>query len=363
VRWHAMGGRYTVCLAVAHTLLIIWGYAVQDHTNVVHQTTSLVLTYPDVLMATVALGILVAVGITSARAARRRLRYETWHFIHLYTYLAVALAFSHQFATGASFIFDATARVLWAGMYIAVAALLLWFRVAMPIYHGLTRKLTVAGVVRESSDIVSVYITGRRLDAYGAEPGQFFRWRFLTSNLWWAANPYSLSAAPRHDMLRITVRMAGDHSRALASLKPGTKVWAEGPYGGFTSALRTNPKVLLIAGGVGISPVRALLESLPARRGDLTLIYRASTEDGLALRSEIDNIAAARHAHVHYLVGDRRSDMAGWLDPANLRVLVPDLTRHDVFICGPDGLVSSVTQSLRTAGVARARIHNESFTF
>ena len=103
-RWHASIGRYTVCLAVAHTLLIIWGYAVTAHTNVVSQTTTLVLSYPDVLMATVSLGLLVMVGTVSARAARKRLRYETWHLLHLYTYLAVALAFSHQFATGADFV-------------------------------------------------------------------------------------------------------------------------------------------------------------------------------------------------------------------------------------------------------------------
>jgi predicted ferric reductase len=362
-RWHAMGGRYTVSLAVAHTLLIIWGYAVSAHTSVVHQTASFILTYPDVLMATVALGLLIAVGIASARAARRRLRYETWHFIHLYTYLAVALVFSHQFATGASFVSDATARLAWSAMYIVVAAALLWFRLVMPIYHGLSRQLRVVSVVAEAPDVVSVSVTGRRLDAFGAEPGQFFRWRFLTRQLWWAANPYSLSAAPRPDLLRITVRVAGEHSRALRDLTPGTRVWAEGPYGGFTAALRTRAKVLLIAGGVGISPVRALIESIPARPGDLTVIYRASTEDDLVLRREIDQIAAARGARVHYLVGSRSSDAGVWLAPVNLRRLVPGLERHDVFLCGPDGLVDTVRGSLRAAGVARSHIHNESFEF
>ena len=70
-RWHGMGGRYTVSLAVAHTLLIIWGYAVTAHTGLVDQTTSLLTTYPDVLMGTVALGLLVGVGIASARARGR----------------------------------------------------------------------------------------------------------------------------------------------------------------------------------------------------------------------------------------------------------------------------------------------------
>src|SRR5215469_12562780 len=103
-RWHAMGGLYTVGLVVAHALLITWGYAVTAHTNVVSQTKTLLLSYPDVLMATVGGLLLVGVGIASARAARRRLRYETWYYLHFYTYLAVALAFSHQFASGAEFI-------------------------------------------------------------------------------------------------------------------------------------------------------------------------------------------------------------------------------------------------------------------
>ena len=78
-RWHSMGGRYTVGLVVAHGLLIIWGYAVTAHTDVVSQTATLLLSYPDVLMATVAGLLLVGVGVVSARAARRRLRYETWY--------------------------------------------------------------------------------------------------------------------------------------------------------------------------------------------------------------------------------------------------------------------------------------------
>src|SRR4051794_21340512 len=103
-RWHARGGRYTVSLVVAHGLLITWGYAVTAHTNVVSQTKTLLLSYPGVLMATVAGLLLVGVGVVSARAARRRMRYETWYYLHFYTFLAIALAFSHQFATGAEFV-------------------------------------------------------------------------------------------------------------------------------------------------------------------------------------------------------------------------------------------------------------------
>jgi predicted ferric reductase len=362
-RWHAMGGRYTVSLAVAHTLLIIWGYAVTAHTNVIHQTTSLVLTYPDVLMGTVALFLLVGVGIASARAARRRLSYETWHFIHLYTYLAVALAFSHQFSTGADFIANANARWLWSALYIVVGGLLVWYRLITPLRAAARHQLRVAGVHRENADVVSVYVTGQHLDELGTEAGQFFRWRFLTRELWWASNPYSLSAAPRPDMLRVTVKVAGSHSAALLTLKPGTKVLAEGPYGAFIASRRKRRKVLLLAGGVGITPLRALFETLPGDPGDVTMIYRANTSDDLVLREELDWIARDRGATVHYLLGPPRRGTRDHLSAQRLTKLVPDLAERDVFLCGPEPMMAAAQAGLREAGVRRRHIHHESFTF
>jgi predicted ferric reductase len=363
VRWHAMGGRYTVCLAVAHTLLIIWGYAVTAHTNVIHQTASLVLTYPDVLMATVATVLLVAVGITSARAARRRLSYETWHFIHLYTYLAIALAFSHQFSTGADFIDNTTARWLWSAMYLTVATLLLWYRLLTPFRAAWRHRLQVVEVRHENAAVVTIYMTGQHLDELGTEAGQFFRWRFLTRELWWAANPYSLSAAPRADLLRVTVKVAGDHSRALLALKPGTRVFAEGPYGAFTAARRRRHKVLLLAGGVGITPLRALFETLPGNPGDITMIYRANSSDDLVLHHELDWIARARGATVHYLLGPPQLGARDHLSGQRLAKLVPDVKERDVFLCGPPPMMAAAQAGLREAGVARRHIHLESFTF
>jgi predicted ferric reductase len=362
-RWHAMGGRYTVSLSVAHTLLIIWGYAVTAHTDVVHQTSTLILSYPDVLMATAGLGLLVAVGVTSARAARRKLRYETWHFIHLYTYLAIALVFSHQFSTGADFVSNAPARWLWSAMYIVVGALLVWYRLLVPIYGAVKYPMRVAGVTRENADTVSVYLTGPSIARLRAESGQFFRWRFLTRNLWWAANPYSLSAAPRPNMLRITVKMDGDHSLALLSLAPGTRVFAEGPYGGLTKDRRRRRKVLLIAGGVGITPLRALFESLPGRPGDVTLLYRVRSENDLVLRREIEEIAARRGSRVHYLMGPSRPDDRDHLSTPGLSRLVPGLREHDVYLCGPEAMMAATRRALIKAGVPRRHIHHESFSF
>ena len=362
-RWHARGGRYVVSLVVAHGLLITWGYAVTAHTNVVSETGTLLTSYPDVLMATVAGLLLVGVGLVSMRAARRRMRYETWYYLHFYTYLAVALAFSHQFATGAEFMNNTMARVVWGGMYLAVAAAILWWRFVIPIRNAMAHQLRVESVRRESGDVVSVIVTGPRVHELATQPGQFFRWRFLTRDMWWASNPYSLSAAPQPNRLRITVKTLGDHSAKLATLRPGTRVIAEGPYGAMTPARRSRRKVLLIAGGVGVTPLRALFQALPARRGDLTFVYRTGRDVDVVFREELHEIADRRKARLHIVTGHRAELGYDPLSSANLAHNIPHLDRHDVYVCGPAGMTESVTTALRAAGVPSRHIHRESFEF
>ena len=358
-RWHAMGGRYVVSIVVAHGLLILWGYAVEAHTSLTSETATLLTQYPDVLMATVAGFLLLGVGIVSMRAARRRLRYETWYYLHLYTYLAIALAFSHQFAVGAAFVSSLAARFWWSAMYLTVAVLVVWYRVVVPLRAFARHQFTVIGVKSEGPGVISVYIGGSHLDELAAEPGQFFRWRFLTRSLWWSSHPYSLSAAPGTDVLRITVKDTGDHSRALSQLRPGARVIAEGPYGAFTAG-RSERGAVLLAGGVGITPLRAMFSTLP---GPVTLIYRASSEQDIVFRDELDAIAASRGAKVYYLVGSRAEIGGDPLSPRMLRSLVPGLDQQEVYVCGPTGMISSAVEALRAAGVPPRQIHFESFEF
>jgi ferredoxin-NADP reductase len=221
----------------------------------------------------------------------------------------------------------------------------------------------VASVQPESPGVVSVVIGGRHLEELRAESGQFFRWRFLCRGLWWASSPYSLSAGPRPDSLRITVKDLGDHSRALGNLPPGTRVVAEGPYGAVTGALRKQRKALLIGGGIGITPLRALFETLPAARGDLTLIYRASRASDVVFRDELDAIAKARGARLWFVTGRRAELGRDPLSAAALSANIPDLASHDVYLCGPPGMTTAARDALRAAGVPRRRIHHESFEF
>ncbi|WP_344567043.1 ferredoxin reductase family protein [Streptomyces axinellae] len=358
-RWHAMGGRYTISLVLVHTLLILWGYALTGRTGVLNETATVVLHYPDMLKATAGFALFVLTAVLSARAARRRVSYETWHYLHFATYAAIFLAFGHQLANGADFVGHLPAQVAWYALYGTVAALLCWYRFLKPVRAARRHRLRVAEVRPEAPGVVSVYMTGERLDELRARPGQFFRWRFLTPGLWWSASPYSLSAPADARFLRITVKGVGRHSAALARLSPGTRVWAEGPYGGLTPDRARAGKSLLLAGGVGITPLRTLFELLP---GDTELIYWARRPQDLALRNELDAVAAARGARVHYSV----SHPGGHALPLTSQTLtgqVPDIAERDVYLCGPPGMTEAATSALREAGVPRGRIHHESFAF
>jgi predicted ferric reductase len=356
-RWHAMAGRYTICLLAAHVVLILLGYAAQDGSSLVHETLSVVLDYPEMLKATAATVVLFAVGIVSARAVRRRVGHEFWYYAHLLTYAAVFLAFGHQLALGSDLVGSRPAQISWYALYLGAAALVVWFRILAPVRLNLRHRLRVDSVHREAPGVYSVVVSGRRLDGMGARPGQFLRWRFLTEDMRWTSTPYSLSAPPRPDLLRITVKALGDHSAAVALLRPGTRVWAEGPYGALTADRQRARKSLLIAGGVGVTPLRALFETLP---GDVTFLYRARSAEDLALAGELEAVARWRGANVLYALDGphgRRPDLGA----RSLCAAVPDLAAHDVYLCGPHGFAQDLYGALREAGVPDSRIHHESF--
>ncbi|MER5340561.1 ferredoxin reductase family protein [Streptomyces mirabilis] len=359
-RWHAMAGRYTVSLLVAHVTLILFGYAAQDGAGIVHETLSVVFDYPDMLKATTGTLILFAVGITSARAARRRISHEFWYYLHLLTYVAVFLTFFHQLALGSDFVGNSAAQAAWYVLYLGTAALVVWFRLLVPVRLNLRHQLRVESVHREAPGVFSVVVHGERLDELGAEAGQFFRWRFLADGMRWTSTPYSLSAPPHPDRMRITVKALGDHSAAVGLLRPGTRVWAEGPYGALTAERHSGRKALLIAGGVGITPLRALFETLPGGPGDVTLLYRASTAEDLALGAELEAIARWRGARVLYAVNGADGTRPRFT-AESLRASVPDLAGHDVYLCGPPAMARDLYGALRAAGVPDRRIHHESF--
>jgi len=370
-RRHRWVGFASFNLMVAHIGLITLGYGFADGQNPLVEFYDLVLEYPGMLLALAGSAALVMVTVTSIRRARRKLRYESWHLLHLYAYVGVGLALPHQLWTGQEFLSSSVATVYWWSLWIAAAGAVLLFRVGLPVFRTLFHGLRVTAVVRESPDVVSVWVTGRRIERLPVAAGQFFPWRFLTGSGWTRGHPYSLSAVPNGDALRITVKDLGDGSRALARVAAGTRVAIEGPYGRLHQGTRTRRKVTLLAAGIGITPLRAIFEDLPQGPGDVTLLYRARDDRDVIFRAELDALAAARGSRVVYLLGPRPAGRESWLpasaahltDAGALQHLVPDIADQDVYVCGATAWMSAAKNAAADAGVPRERIHQERFSW
>ncbi|MFD3495748.1 ferric reductase-like transmembrane domain-containing protein [Streptomyces sp. NPDC058690] len=369
-RRHRWIGFASFWLMTAHVVLFAVERAVREPDAMLDALVRVFITDSWMLFATVGTILLIMVVVTSIRTARRRLRYEAWHLIHLYSYAGIAATFPHTFVDGADF-HETWTRIYWWCLYGFAFTVTLLYRLALPAWRSFYHRLRVESVVTEVPGVVSVTAQGHRLDKMKTASGQFFIWRFLDGPGWSRGNPYTLSAAPTRDRLRITIKAAGDGSERAARLKPGTRVLIEGPYGTLTARRRRQPRMLLIAAGIGITPMRALLEDTDYAPGEVTLIYRYSETQHAVLADELREIAARRGVELIFLPGPRRADTS-WqaTGPAHLsddaqvfKDLVPDIPHCDIYVCGPPTWITAVRKAADGAGAHRDNIHTEEFAW
>ncbi|MGW2523932.1 ferredoxin reductase family protein [Streptomyces sp. NPDC001617] len=355
--WHRWVGFTLLWTILTHATLVVLGFARLSGDSKTKTFFSLA-GVPASLLGMGAAAIVVVVAAVSARYVRRRLRYETWHGLHLLLYVALGLSFVHQLQETTTFSSSAPAKIYWWALWLCTFGALVTGRIAMPLWRNAYHRFEVTAVVPESDDVVSVHVTGRHLDRLPARAGQFCIWRFPGHNHWWQANPFSLSAAPDGRTLRLTAKAVGSTSAGLRHVPVGSRAFVEGPYGAFTSLHRTRPGALLIAGGVGITPVRALLEEELA--GDVVVLYRVRSEHDAVLVDEVRALVADRGGQLHLLTG-RTAERNSPFEPDSLRALVPDMTERDVYVCGPPAMTSTVLGALRRLEVPDRHVHAERF--
>ncbi|MFJ8107198.1 ferric reductase-like transmembrane domain-containing protein [Streptomyces sp. NPDC096132] len=359
--WHRWVGFLLLWTVLTHATLVVLGYATLDDTSM-GKTFVALSGVPASLLGMLAAAVIVVIAVISTRPLRQRLRYEVWHGLHLLLYVALGLSFVHQLQETTTFTSSAFAEAYWWILWLFSFGALLTGRVAMPLWRNARHRFRVAAVVPESDNVVSVYVTGRHLDKLPARAGQFCIWRFPGHNHWWLANPFSLSAAPGGQGLRLTAKAVGSASAGLRNVPVGSRAFVEGPYGAFTSLHRTRPGTLLIAGGVGITPVRAMLEE--ETTADVVVLYRVRSEADAVLLDEVRHLVALRGGRLHLLTG--RTGRTGEGDtppfaPDNLHRLVPDITERDVYVCGPPAMTRAVLAGLRDLRVPARQVHAEKF--
>ncbi|MFD7308806.1 ferric reductase-like transmembrane domain-containing protein [Promicromonospora sp. NPDC059942] len=366
---HRRTGFWSFWLFLAHIVLITLGYAAVAGSGVLAQLWLLVRDYPGMLLAAAGTALLVGVVGLSIRRARRRMRYESWHLLHLYAYLGVGLALPHQLWTGADFLASPAATWYWWTLWAVAAGCALVYRVAVPLLRSARHDLRVAEVVPDGRDGVTVRMTGRGLDRLGVRAGQFLVWRFLDGPGWTRGHPFSVSARPAPDGLSITARVVGDGTARLTRLRPGTRVLVEGPYGHLVGAHREGTKLLMLGAGAGVAPLVALLQAEQYAPGDATLVTRDSTPEAALLSGDVAALVRERGVRHQPLDGPRTHVSSPWLPgayeawqgPQLIAHLAPDLAEHDVYLCGPVPWMDAVHADLDRLGVPRSRVHSEAF--
>jgi len=359
-RFHQLSGKLAYVFILLHPLSLLAGYKLLSGVGWGSQFISLLTDFEDTIAAFIAVIFFTLVVVTALTMIRRKLRYEWWYCIHLFVYIAVFLSFGHQIDEGTDLITSDFFYYYWIGLYTIVLGSHLIFRFLRPVYNLYRHRFSVSAVVRESASVVSIYITGRNLDRFSVRPGQFMFFRFLHTDFWYQSHPFSLSRMPDGATLRITVKAVGDYTTELPQLPVGTRVLIDGPYGLFTQKVLAKEKVVMIAGGIGITPIRSLSEELVGAGKDVVLVYGNRTQSDIVFKQELEEISGL--SVVHVLSEEQQPGFEyGRIDAEKLKRLVPDIAQREVYLCGPVPMMNALIETLVSLGVPRSLIHHEKF--
>ena len=335
-RWHHRNGIVAFSILAVHPVLIMLGYK--------QFIFSMLQNYQDILQALVGYLMFLIIIPISLTIVKKHLRYELWYGIHFLLYGAIILIFEHQLANGITM--QGAFRMYWQVLFYGVFALVLWYRFITPTWRSWRSGFRVERIEQETHDVVSIYIKGN----LHARAGQFVIVRFLARGFWYEAHPFTVSKI-MEGHLRITPKAVGDFTSKLPNLPIGTPVLVEGPLGRFCPDRAGEKPVLLIAGGIGVTPLRTLFEEFP----DAKFIYTARSDQDFALKNELDEIASRLPA------GRQVDYTTERLTPEYITTVAPDVANRFVYLCGPPPMMAAVREMLKSLGVPKKNILYERF--
>jgi predicted ferric reductase len=366
-RVHRLNGYLSISFILLHFIFLIVSYALQQQVGLGQQFMDFWNNWQDANQAFLGLLVFLLVVVSSITIARKRYKYEAWYFVHLLTYLAVLLAWGHQLKLGGDFSLKNQWFVYyWYVLYGFVIINYLAFRIFRPLWNYARFGFVIDEVVQETEDSWSVYIKAQKGDIgkFGIEPGQFMSVRFLGKGVWWQSHPFSLSFVPKNNSLRITVKKLGDFTANIPNLKKGTPVLVEGPFGLFKAQPGINNKYAFIAGGVGITPIRALVEQV-APQNDLIVFYCNRSMKDIILKKEMEELAAQHNFRLVQVLSDTPVEGCeqGRLDKEKLQRLSPDIKDRQVYMCGPGPMMAGLQKMLmEDFGLNIKQIHFDIFS-
>ncbi len=358
---HRWVGYFILILLLSHPALLVIGAAEANQVSLISQLSYFLANQHDVLAAYVALVLFMFVILLSYTIVRKKLRYETWYFAHLLTYLAVGLAFQHQVNTGD--LRQGLALYYWYLVNFAVFGSVLLYRFLRPLMKFARHRFFIEKVVQETHNSWSLYISGRKINKFRFKAGQYANITILAKGLWYT-HPFSFSAAPNGNYLRFSIKNLGDYTSKIPRIRPGTRVIIDGPLGLFTERPTDRNTYLFIAGGIGITPIRSLIESLGRKNKGMVLLYANRSRRDILFKEELDALSSTYPLTVHHVLSQGDPEYgSGRIDKATIVRLVPDFFNRQVFLCGPPSMITALAARLKELGFTSNHLRYERFSF
>jgi predicted ferric reductase len=362
-------------VGLAVTLLVLFHIILVFAANPANMALLNVLHAPNraraALGATVALAALIALTVLRKRL---RHRYEVWRWVHLALAGAVLVLSALHIWWLNHLVRDTAMRILFIILTLGVLGVLTYRWLWLPFF-GPRREYVVREIRPETSTVSTLVLEPRRdgpcrgYRSLEFTPGQF-AWLRLNPSIGAQEHPFTIASSAHLGLwTEFTIRHSGDFTRALRLLRPGNPVWVDGPHGAFTIDLQRTTGLVMIAGGVGITPMMSMLRTLAHRRDQRPhrLLVVARTIDELLFRGEIRQLQQRMDLTVIELLRQpppRWTGATGTIDEGLLTALLPGQFRRnqlDYFLCGPPELVTDVMTALDGLEVPQSRIHTEQF--
>ena len=313
---------------------------------------------------------LIALVVMALWRAKWNIRYETWHLWHIVlAVVAIAAGLAHM--VGWSFyLADPWKRALWIGLMIFWIGLLLHVRIVKPLFM-LRRPYRVAEVRRERGDSWTLAMQPDGHPGFRFSPGQFGWLTVWGSPFKITGHPFSLSSSAEvtDGSVEMTIRNLGDFTSAIGDVPVGKRVYLDGPYGAFTIDRNPADMHVLIAGGIGVTPMMSMIRTL-ADRGDkrlVILLYGSKDWESITFREELEALKARLNLTIVHVLAN---SPAGWTGEKGFitaemfkRHLPPPYADHEYFICGPDVMMDAIEKALGQLNVPLSKYHSERYSF
>lgn len=326
---------------------------------------------PPAKAASVATAALVMLVVLAAARRRLEQRYEVWRWIHVLLAITTLTGSALHVLWLNHLVNEPALWAIFLSLTVAVTGVLahrwLWRTLLDP-----STEFVVAQVRRESPTVITVSLAARHGfsdDDWDFAPGQF-AWLRLSRSVTAEEHPFTIASSPHlPGRVEFTIRNAGDFTRSINRLKPGQPVWVDGPHGAFTSDVASVEGIVMIAGGVGITPMMSMVRAAADRRDPRPhrLVVVARNHEDLLFREELGWLREDLDLEVTEVLRRPHPGWEGATGEINVGLLAAvlgsdhDLAQLDYFLCGPPGLIHDALEALDALGVPPHRVHTEQF--